>query len=113
MGSSGKNTQLLPISQGLVTLLPPSEIVFQEQSYSSLHSGRSLTWDHFRGDINDHCSVIADFSRVIDDPCGIVVIPEAIVEETLTSCKYVSLFLISILYIYIKLKKLRDDPHIF
>ena len=36
-----------------------------------------------------------------------------IVEETLTSGKYVSLFLISILYIYIKLKKLCDDPLIF
>ena len=36
---------------------------------------------------------------------------QAIVEETLTSGKYVSLFLISILYI--KFKKLRDDPHIF
>ena len=31
-----------------------------------------------------------------------------IVEETLTSGKYISLFLISILYIYIKFKKLRD-----
>ena len=38
---------------------------------------------------------------------------QAIVEETLTSGKYVSLFLISIIYIYIKLKKLCDDPHIF
>ena len=52
----------------------PFQIVFQEQSYSNLHS---------------------------------------IVEETLTSGKYVLLFLISILYIYIYLKKLRDNPHIF
>ena len=36
-----------------------------------------------------------------------------IVEETLTSGKYVSLFLISILYIYIKFKKIRDNPRIF
>ena len=35
------------------------------------------------------------------------------VEETLTSGKYISLFLISNFYIYIKLKKLRDAPHIF
>ena len=36
-----------------------------------------------------------------------------IMEETLTSGKYVLLFLISIsLYIYIKCKKLRDDPQI-
>ena len=35
------------------------EFVFQEQSYSSLHSGWSLAWDHFRGDINDPCGVIA------------------------------------------------------
>ena len=38
---------------------------------------------------------------------------EAIVEETLTSGKYVSLFLISILYTYIKFKKLRANPHVF
>ena len=55
----------------------PSEIVFQEQSYSSLHSGRSLAWDHFRGDINKPCGVIANFCRVIADPYG-VAIPEAI-----------------------------------
>ena len=46
----------------------PSDIVFQEQSYSSLHSGRSLAWDHFRGDIDDPCSVIANFCVVITDP---------------------------------------------
>ena len=42
----------------------PSEIVFLEQSYSSLHSGRSLAWDHFCGDIDDPfgdlCGAIAD-----------------------------------------------------
>ena len=37
---------------------PPLEFFFQEQSYSRLHSGRSLAWDHVRG--------------VIADPCGIV-----------------------------------------
>ena len=54
------------------------EIVFQEQSYSSLHSGWSLAGDHFHGDIKDPCGVITDFCGVIADPCGIVVIPEAI-----------------------------------
>ena len=54
----------------------PLEIVFQEQSYSSLHSGQSLAWDHFRGDINNPCGVIADPYRVITDPCGVVTIPE-------------------------------------
>ena len=68
------------------------EFLFQEQSYSSLHSGRSLACDHFRGDIDDHCGVIADFCGVIadfcgviadfcgviDDPCGVGAIPEAI-----------------------------------
>ena len=39
----------------------PSEIVLQEQSFSSLHSGRSLAWDHFHGNIDDPCGVIADF----------------------------------------------------
>ena len=56
----------------------PSEIVFQEQSYPSLHSasGQSLAWDHFRGDIDDPCDIVADFCRVIADPCGIVAIPD-------------------------------------
>ena len=54
------------------------EIVFQEQSYSRLHSGRSLAWDHIRGDINDPCGIIADFCGVIADPCGVVVISEAV-----------------------------------
>ena len=64
---------------------------------SSLHSWCSLAWDHFRGDIEDLCFIIADF-------CGVIVRdqwPRAIVEETLTSDKYVSLFLILILNIYI------------
>ena len=70
----------------------PLEFVFQEQSYSSLHSGRSLALDHIRGDIEDPCGAKADFYRVITDfcgvianfcgvianPCGVVTIPEAI-----------------------------------
>ena len=63
----------------------PLEFFFQEQSYSSLHSGRSLARDHVRGDIDDpcgviadFCGVIADFCGVIADPCGVVAIPEAI-----------------------------------
>ena len=51
------------------------EFVFQEQSYSSLHSGRSLAWDHVRGDIDDHCGAIADSCGVIADPCGVVTVP--------------------------------------
>ena len=66
------------------TLHPPLE--FQRgmnftpspQSYSSLHSGCSLAWDHVRGDIDDPCGAIADFCPVIADPCGVVAIPEAI-----------------------------------
>ena len=54
------------------------KFVFEEQSYSSLHSGRSLAWDHFRGDIADPCGVLADPCGVIADPCGVVAIPEAI-----------------------------------
>ena len=56
----------------------PLEFVFQEQSYSSLHSGWSLAWDHVRGDIDDPCGIIADFCGVIANPCGVVAIPEAI-----------------------------------
>ena len=56
---------------------PPLEFFFQEQSYSSLHSGRSLAWDHIRGDIDNPCGAIADFCGVIADPCGVVAIPEA------------------------------------
>ena len=61
------------------------EFLFQEQSYSSLHSGRSLACDHFCGDIDDPCGVIADFCGVIAGfcgviayPCGVGAIPEAI-----------------------------------
>ena len=61
-----------------VPMLSPLEFFFQEQGYSSLHSGRSLAWDHVRGDIDDPCSAIADFCGVIADPCGVVAIPEAI-----------------------------------
>ena len=49
-------------------MLAPLEIVFQEQSYSCFHSGRSLAWDHFRGDIDDRCGIIADFCGVIANP---------------------------------------------
>ena len=63
----------------------PLEFVFQEQSYSSLHLGRSSAWDYVRGDIDDpcgaiadFCGVIADFCGVIADPCDVVTIPEAI-----------------------------------
>ena len=39
----------------------PLKFFFQEQSYSRLHSGQSLAWDHVRGDIDDPCGAIADF----------------------------------------------------
>ena len=42
-----------------ITTWSHSEIVLQEQSYSSLHSGRSLAWDYFCGDIDDPCGIIA------------------------------------------------------
>ena len=79
------------------SMATPSEIVFQGQSYSNLQSGRSLAWDHFRGDVDDPCAVIADPCGVIADlysiisiivnpgslwryrdPCSVVAIPEAI-----------------------------------
>ena len=56
----------------------PPEFVLKEQSYSSLHSGRSLAWDHIRGNIDNPCGVIADFCGVIANPCGVLTIPEAI-----------------------------------
>ena len=55
--------------------ISPLEIVFQEQSYSCLHSGLSLAWDHFRGDIDDPCGIIADFCGVIADQCGVIADP--------------------------------------
>ena len=61
-----------------VDIGPPLEFFFQEQSYSSLHSGQSLAWDHVRGDIDNPCGAIAYFCGVITDPCGVVAIPEAI-----------------------------------
>ena len=73
------NTVLKWLANNILNLLRiPLELFSQEQSYSSLHSGWSLTWDHVRGDIDDPCSAIADFCGVIADPCGVVVIPEAI-----------------------------------
>ena len=63
---------------GTTAIKAPLEFVFQEQSYSSFHSGRILAWDHVRGDIDDPCGTIADFCGVIADPCGVVAIPEAI-----------------------------------
>ena len=67
------------------SLRSPLEFFFQEQSYSSLPSGRSLAWDHVRGDIDDpcgaiadFCGVIADFCGVVADFCGVIAIPEAI-----------------------------------
>ena len=53
----------------------PLEFFFQEQSYSSLHSGRSLAWDHVHGDIDDPCGAIADFCGVVADFCGVVADP--------------------------------------
>ena len=45
----------------------------------------NMAWDHFHGDIDDpcgviadFCGVIADFCGVIADPCGVVAIPEVI-----------------------------------
>ena len=58
--------------------MAPLEFFFQEQSYSSLHSGWSLAWDHVRGDIDDPYGAIADLCGVIADPCGVVAIPMAI-----------------------------------
>ena len=55
------------------------EIVFWEQSYSSLYSRRSLAWDHFCDDIaNLFFCIIANFCSVVSDPCGIIAIPEVI-----------------------------------
>ena len=48
----------------------PLEVVFQEQSCSSLHSWRSLAWDPLSGDITDPCGVNTDFCKVNTDPCG-------------------------------------------
>ena len=45
------------------TIMAHLEIVFQEQSYSSLCSGRSWKWDHFHGINANPCGGIAD-------PCG-------------------------------------------
>ena len=58
-----------------------SEIVFQEQSYSSLHSGRSLAWDYFRGDIDNPGGIIADFCGVIADPCGVNADPCSVIAD--------------------------------
>ena len=63
------------------TLTPPLEFVFQEQNYSCLHSGQSLAWDHFRGDIDDPCGVIANFCGVMTDPCGVIADPCGVIAD--------------------------------
>ena len=50
----------------------PLEFFFPEQSYSSLHSGRSSARDYIRDDIDDPCGAIADFCGVIADFCGVI-----------------------------------------
>ena len=86
MFSESRNDRRRRIGDRAATdrLRAPLEFFFQEQSYSSLHSGRSSAWDHVRGDIDDPCGAIADFCGVIADfcgvnadPCGVVAIPEA------------------------------------
>ena len=39
-------------------IFPPGTELLQ--TVSSLHSGRSLAWDHVRDDIDDSCGAIAD-----------------------------------------------------
>ena len=62
----------------LILWSAPLEFLFQEQSYSSLHLGQSLAWNHVSIDIVDPYGAIADFCGVIADSCGVVAIPEAI-----------------------------------
>ena len=50
----------------------PLVFVFQEQSYYSLHSARSLAWDHSGSDIDYPCGVIANFCGVIADPAALL-----------------------------------------
>ena len=60
----------------------PLEFVFQEQSYSSPHSGRSLAWDHVCGVIANFCEVIADPCGVIADPCAVIADPCSVFADT-------------------------------
>ena len=48
----------------------PLEFVFQEQSYSSFHSGRSLAWDHVRGNIDDSCGANSCWFYTLCIPIG-------------------------------------------
>ena len=68
-----KEISKLPEDKLIIEWVPshtPLEFFFQEQSYSSIHSGWSLAWDHVRSDIDDPCGAIADFCGVIADPWG-------------------------------------------
>ena len=58
--------------------MTPLQIVFREQSYSSLHSGWSLARDHFRSYISDPCGVIFNFWGVVAYPCAVIAIHEVI-----------------------------------
>ena len=52
----------------------PLEIIFQEQSNSSLHSAWSLAWDHFRG-------IIADPFGSSADPFGSSAVTDAAIAD--------------------------------
>ena len=56
----------------------PLEFFFQEQSYSSLHAGRSSAWDHVRGDIEDPCSPSPISAEVSPISAVLMVIPAAL-----------------------------------
>ena len=45
----------------------PLEFVFQEQSCSSLHSGRSLAWDHILSDIDDPCGIATGIVNIAEN----------------------------------------------
>ena len=60
--------------QGLAS--SPLKFVFQEQSYSSLHSGQSLAWDHVCCDIDNPCGTIAEllpiFAELLPIPAALL-----------------------------------------
>ena len=70
---------ILNIRSGQLMVNPLIHLEFgsslPETELLSLHSGWSLAWDHFPGDITDPCCVIANFCGVIADSSSVVAIP--------------------------------------
>ena len=59
------------VNKESASLGAPLEFFFEGQSYSSLHSGRSLAWDHVCGNIDDPSGAIAISAELSPIPAAL------------------------------------------